>query len=136
MSTRTLFDRAYRGALERGHVVHAAAVGMRQIAAVDSSQRSGFCLGLDQPKNVYNLFRFAEQLVDAAEEFQAGVKPHCRKTFTMQCPAHNVKHTFAFHEPLCPTCGHPLCELYLMAGVIDVKRRLPVPFYEVPTAGG
>lgn len=106
MSGLLLFDKVYESALKRGHVVHAAAIGMQQL---------GICHG-GSTKGAYAAYRLAEQMVDAAEEFLDAVKPYFRDTIKTQ-----DGRKFKIVTPVCHVCGHPYCELYMLAGTLPMK---------------
>ena len=110
MSAMNLFDRVYEAAVKRGHVVHMAAIGLRQLNIGTG----------ETPAAAYATFRMAEQLVDAADDFHAGVEKYFRKTVK---DAHGRE--WAIADTSCKVCGHPYCELYAMAGMLP-KRQIPL----------
>jgi len=112
MSAMTLFDQAYKLAYARGHVVCCAAVGMRQL---------GFHAG-PTPADAHASFRFAEQIVDAADEFHDALKPGFRDSFKT-----DMGDTLIYADTSCRLCGHPYCDLYLTAGLLPSRKPMTIP---------
>jgi hypothetical protein len=111
MAGISLFDRLYAQAYTRGHAVHCAAEGMRQLRIGTKGSAPA----------AYGLFALAEQLVDAADDFYRAMSPRFRVGLTGP-----GGETLIYANTACVDCGHPYCRLYLMAGSLPKRDVLPV----------
>lgn len=99
-----LFERAYRKAFDRGHVVCVAALHVLQTGLGRRGTR-------EDPTPFLRTLRLAETLVDEAEEFWDSVRP-------MFAPAvFDTQQTRAVHIPKCQQCGSEVCASYAVSAI-------------------